>query len=188
MSKNLASIMLVLGLMTISSAQAQSDSSGIGELSVFGGSAFGGGTHAFVGGAAGEAFSRYSVGLLSVSLTRLGNDTLRHVHALDSKESNLYDFNYSIHIRYPISPKWAPYGIVGPSVLWNSYASGTLGANGAKIYVHRNDVNFAFHTGAGVRYHVNDNWGIRPEVQVVTSTRTYLVFSVGVFFNISPEW
>jgi hypothetical protein len=188
MRKYCYSIMLVLGLLTAPLAQAQSDEKDIGELSVYSGGAFGDGTHAFVGGGAGYAFARYGIGLFNVSFSPLGNDTLRHLPGLDSKGSHLYDFNYSIHIRYPINSQWAPYGIVGPSVIWNGYSYGVVGANGVRIYVHKDDANFGFHTGAGVRYHVNDHWGVRPEAQVVISARTYLVLSVGFFFNVGPEW
>jgi hypothetical protein len=127
MSKRCYSIVLALGLLTASLAQAQSDEKDIGELSAYSGDAFGDGAHAFVGATAGYAFSPYGVGLFDVAYTRLGNDTLRHFPGLDSKGSNLYDFNYSIHIRYPINSKWAPYGIVGPSVIWNAYSYGVVG-------------------------------------------------------------
>ena len=163
---------------------AQSGESGIGEVAAFGGGTSGIGSHAFAGGSSGIAFSRYALGVLDVSYSRFGHDTLRKYPGQESQNSNLFDFNFSAHIRYPINRKWAPYGIVGPSLLWNRYQAASAGAGGAGVYVSRNDMNFGFHTGGGVRYHINDNWGIRPEVRVVISNQTYVAFSLGVFFNI----
>ena len=164
--------------------RAQSGESGIGEVAAFGGGTSGIGSHAFAGGSSGIAFSRYALGVFDVSYSRFGHDTLRKYPGLESQNSNLFDFNVSAHIRFPINRKWAPYGIIGPSLLWNSYQAASAGAGGAGVYVSRNDMNFGFHTGGGVRYHINDNWGIRPEVRVVISNQTYVAFSLGVFFNI----
>jgi hypothetical protein len=172
---------LSIALLCISCSlvRAQSAESDIGELSVFGGGAFGIGTHPFAGGSTGIAFSRYALPLFDFSFSHFGQDTLRRQPGIATKDSNLYDFNVSAHIRYPITPKWAVYGIVGPSLLLNNYeVASTSGTNGT-----RNDVNFGFHTGGGVRYHFNDTWGIRPELRVVISNQTYVTFSVGVFFN-----
>jgi hypothetical protein len=168
--------------VSCSVVRAQSAESGIGELSAFGGGAFGIGTHPFAGGSTGIAFSRYALALFDFSYSHLGQDTLRRQSAIAARNSNLYDFNVSAHIRYPITPKWAVYGIAGPSLLLNNYEVATM--SGA--YGTRNDVNFGFHTGGGVRYHVNDRWGIRPELRVVISNQTYVAFSVAVFFN--TEW
>jgi hypothetical protein len=165
--------------VSCSAVRAQSAESGIGELSVFGGGAFGIGTHPFAGGSTGIAFSPYAVALFDFSYSHLGQDTLRRQSGIAASNSNLYDVNVSAHLRYPITPKWAVYGIVGPSLLFNKYDVATT--SGA--YSTRTDVNFGFHTGGGVRYHINDRWGIRPELRVVISNQTYVAFSVGVFFN-----
>jgi hypothetical protein len=172
---------IVVALLWISCSvmRAQSAESDIGELSVFGGGAFGIGTHPLTGGSTGIAFSRYALALFDFSYVRLGQDTLRRQRNIEARDSNLYDFNVSAHIRYPITPKWAVYGILGPSLLLNTYEVATTSGT----YGTRNDVNFGFHTGGGVRYHVNDRWGIRPELRVVISNQTYIAFSVGVFFN-----
>jgi opacity protein-like surface antigen len=172
----------VVALLTPLSALGQYEPDP-GEIGVYSGGTFSGGAHPFVGGSAGLAYSKYAVGLIDFSYTHLDTDTLRHVAAHDVKGSNLYDCNFSVHIRYPVNEKWAPYGIAGPSVVWNGYSYGTLGANGAHIYTSKQDVNFGFHTGAGVRYYINENWGIRPEVKVILTGRTYVVFSLGFFFN-----
>lgn len=165
-------------------AQAQyEDESEPGEVSVYSGTTVNTGAHPFVGATAGLDYGKYAIGLFDVAFTYLGSDTLRHAVASDVKSSHLYDFNYSTHIRYPINEKWAPYAILGPSVLWNTYSYGLLTSTGAKVYRERDDVNFGWHTGGGFRYNVNESWGIRPEVKVVITARTYVIFSLGIFFK-----
>jgi opacity protein-like surface antigen len=176
-------LLTTVGLLLPLSAQAQYAESEPGELSVFAGTTMNTGVHPYVGATAGLDFGKYAIGLFDVAFTHLGSDTLRQPVASDVKDSHLYDFNYSVHIRYPIKEKWAPYAILGPSVLWNSYSYGLSTSNGAKVYRGRDDVNFGWHTGGGFRYNVNDSWGIRPEVKVIITTRTYVVFSLGVFFK-----
>ena len=163
-------------------ALAQSDEVG-GEISGYGG-VFGGG-HGFVGASSGVAFSKYALGLLDVSYARLGTETMRAYTPEQRVEgSNFYDINACAHIRFPINRKLAPYAIIGPSVVWNGYHYGALGPNGARVVISKDDVNFGFHTGGGVRYHVNQNWGVRPEVRVVITNQTFVTFSIGVFFNV----
>ena len=175
-------ILLIAGSLA-AALQAQSDEK-TGELAVYGGGTSGIGTHAYAGGSSGIAFSRYAIGMLDVSYSRFGNDTLRRWPDRQARNSNLYDFNVSAHIRYPINQKWAPYAIIGPSVLWNSYDQFHTGPNGDAVGVSKDDLNFGFRTGGGVRYHITENWGIRPEVRVVISNQTYVAFTLGVFFNV----
>jgi opacity protein-like surface antigen len=172
----------VIGLLASFPVHAQSEV-GSGELGVYVGGISGNGTHAIVGGTAGLIISKYAIGLFDISFSNLSNSTLRKYSGYDVTNSHLYDFNYSFHFQYPVNDKWAPYGLAGPSLIWNGFSYGTVGANGVVIHSNRDDVNFGFQTGGGVRYNIKDNWGIRPEVKVVISGRTYVVFSVGFFFN-----
>ncbi len=179
-------IMLLVGAPAVS-LFAQSDETG-GELAAYAGGTSGIGMHSFVGASSGIAFSKYSLAMVDVSYSRFGNSMLRYWPDRQARDSNLYDFNVSAHIRYPINRRWAPYGIIGPSVLWNSYEQYSTGSGGNTVTVRRDDVNFGFHTGAGVRYHISENWGIRPEVRVVISNQTFVAFSLGFFFNVDSDF
>ena len=181
MRKGLMTMLILTGIA--GGLRAQSDATG-GELAVYGGGTSGIGTHSLMGASSGIAFSRYALAMLDVSYSRFGNDMLRDWPGRQAQNSNLYDFNVSAHIRIPINRKWAPYAIAGPSVMWNSYEQLVTGAGGSTSTTSRDDVNFGFHTGGGVRYHINENWGIRPEVRVIISNQTYVAFSLGVFFNV----
>jgi opacity protein-like surface antigen len=166
---------------------AQSGETDAGEVAAFGGGIFGLGSHPVVGGSSGFAFSRYGMAVLEAAYMPLGQDTLRSRRPMDpaTQDSSLYDFNLSLHIRVPVRERWAPYAILGGGLLFDTF-NAVSGPQGALVRIH--EFNFGFHTGAGLRYHIRDNWGIRPELKVIVSNRTYTRLSVGIFYTLPPGW
>jgi hypothetical protein len=155
-----------------------------GEVSAFGGGSFGLGVHPVVGGGTGLAFSKYGIGLIEASYMPTGRDTLRR-NVVSPQNSQVFDFNSSIHIRIPVRERWAPYGIVGCGLLFNKFQA-VSGPQGTLVGI--DDFKFAFHTGAGVRYYIREGWGIRPEFKVIVSNRTYTRFTIGIFYTIPSDW
>jgi len=156
------------------------------EVSVYGGGTFGLGTHALVGGGTGLAFSRHGMVFLEGSYSPTGHDILWPRHDVQSpQDSHLFDVMVSTHIRFPIRERWAPYGLVGGGLAFNSFRA-YAGPQGALIQLE--DFKMAFQTGGGVRYYIRENWGIRPEFKVVVSTRTYTRMAIGVFYTLPPNW
>ena len=189
-----ALVFCVLGSQAI--LHAQSGDVGTGEVSAFGGGVFGLGTHPAVGGSSGISFSKYGIGLIEVAFSPIGENTLRHRTGPSPESSRLFDFNGSFHIRIPVRRRWAPYGIVGGGLLFDSFRviptrppeneSGMPAPPSPVIAV--DELNFGFHTGAGVRYYIREDWGIRPEFKVIISNRTYTRFTIGIFVNVSSDW
>ena len=184
----LLSILLpaMLGISLPVASPGQSYDSDIGEVAVFGGGSFGTATHGFVGASSGLAFSRYAMGLIEASFTPLGQITLRDRATIGSpRESRLYDFNLSFHIRYPVRESWAPYGILGGGLLYNTYhlATGPAAAGG-----RIDNFRFGLVTGGGVRYYIGRDWGIRPELKVIVSSRVFTQLSIGLFCNLPDYW
>ena len=165
----------------------QSAETETGELTAFGGGIFGLGSHPVVGGSSGFSFLRYGLVLLEAAYMPMGQATLRHRKPTDppTQDSSLYDFNLSVHIRMPVRDRWAPYAILGAGLLFDTFNAAS-GPQGSLVRVHES--NFGFHTGAGLRYYVSGNWGIRPEFKVVVSNQTYTRLSVGIFYNLPPGW
>jgi len=165
---------------------AQAGETDVGEVAASGGGTFGlGGAHPFAGGSIGIALSRNGIVLLEAAYTPTGKDRLWPRPDIKSpNDGRLFDCNTSVHIRFPVGERWAPYGILGAGLLWDSFNSLT-GPQGAGIRVY--DFKGAFHTGAGVRYYVKESWGIRPEVKVIVSNRTYTRLSIGIFYIIPPS-
>jgi len=165
---------------------AQAGATDVGEVAVFGGGGFGTGTHPAVGASSGIALSKWAMGLIEAAYMPMGGDTLRRQDNISSvQDSRLFDFNTSFHIRIPVRERWAPYGILGCGLVFNKFNAIT-GPNGALIGI--DDFKFAFHTGAGLRYYIREDWGIRPEVKVIVSTRTYTRFTIGIFYNLPTNW
>jgi hypothetical protein len=102
--------------------------------------------------------------------------------------SYLIDFGIDFHIRIPVKERFAPYAIAGTGLLWNMVRQETVDANRIPVVRHYNQFNAALHTGGGVRYYINENWGIRPELRVIVSKQVYTTFSMGVFYVLPSNW
>jgi hypothetical protein len=174
----------------ITGAFAQAGQTDVGEISGFGGFTLGtGGTHAAVGGGAGIAVSRYGMMLFETSFMPLGHSTIQGWPAQSAvTRSHLWDFALDSHIRVPIKDRWEPYVILGTGILWNVVRQQAVNANGAAVTYNLDQFNGVFHTGAGLRYYVGRSWGIRPEVKVIVTQRTYTRLSIGIFYVTPPEW
>jgi hypothetical protein len=169
--------------------RGQSADAGIGEVAVFGGGTFGIGAHPAVGGTTGRSISRFAIGLIETAFSPLGSNSVRPVPAggpIDA--SRLYDFNLGLHIRVPVRDRWAPYAILGGGLLWNTFDQSVAGPQGTASRKHYDNFDFGFHTGAGLRYYIRDNWGIRPEFKVIVSKQTYTRLSVGIFYVLPDTW
>ena len=173
-----------------------------GEVAGFGGTTMGlGKTQPAVGASTGLAFSKYGLGLFEVVFSPLSTDTMRRrpIGAPRVQDSLLFDINGGMHIQIPVRRKWAPYGIVGGGMLLNSFravntAPGEIDPSTGEpvreggLTAAVREVNFAFHTGGGVRYYVKEDWGIRPEFKIIISNQTYTRFTVGIFYNLPSSW
>ncbi len=165
---------------------------GDGEVAFFGGGAFGlGGAHAAVGGSSGVTFSRYAIGVIEAAFSPLGDETLRHRTGPRVESSRLFDFNFSVHVQVPVRRRWVPYGILGGGMLFDAFRAVPTGAPPGEpghtqppaVAFAVEEFNYAFHTGGGVRYHIREDWGIRPEFRVIVSNRTYTRFTIGFFYK-----
>lgn len=167
---------------------AQLDNTGEGELSAYAGAIFGIGSHPAVGASTGTAFARYATALIDVSYMPLNSDTMLFSSLAEVyRNSGLYDFSLCTDVQIPVRRRWAPYGLLGIGLLYDVYQTVLLSPALAG-FANRSKTNFEFSTGGGVRYYVKDNWGIRPEVRVFISNRTFTRISVGVFYDIDAGW
>ncbi|HTS65827.1 MAG TPA: outer membrane beta-barrel protein [Candidatus Acidoferrales bacterium] len=169
-------------------ALAQPAANDQGELAAFTGGAFGLGSHWTVGGTAGLGLSKYAMVMFEGSYTPLGQDTLRsHPSPWPAQGSRLLDLNLSVHVTIPVRDRVIPYVILGGGTLWDAYDHAVTGPGGT-VVTRVNEWNFGFHTGGGLRYYIRDNWGVRPELRVTVSNRTYTRLSMGVFYTLPAGW
>ena len=157
---------------------------GVGEFSAYTGLTAGAvGTHPVLGATSGLSFSKYFIGLFDVSYARLGDDNLRYYAGLIASDSRLYDINFSVHIPVPVTERWAPYAILSPGLLYNTYQAQFRQSGTITAVVSKHDSRFGFATGAGARYYLGENWGLRGEYRYVFSSRNFSRISGGVFYQ-----
>ena len=172
--------------LTPAAVYGQSGETDVGELAIHGGGTFGTGTHPAVAASTGIAFARRGMALLDVAYTPMGHDILWRRHDVQSPQnSQLFEFMFSSHIRFPVKARLAPYAIIGGGLLFNTFR-GYTGPQGALVGIE--DFKFGVQTGGGVRYYLGENWGIRPEFKVIVSSQTYTRMSIGVFYVVPPLW
>ena len=172
----------------------QSGESDAGELSARGGFGFGGGsagigTQPLAGGSTGVAFSRHGMVFFDTMFMPLGQHTIQGwPDRATVDHSYLLDFGVDLHVRFPVTEHIAPYTILGTGLMWNMVRQQTTTAAGTALTNKYNQFNGALHTGGGVRYYINEKWGIRPEVKVIVSKQIYTCISFGVFFVVPTNW
>ncbi len=170
-------LLLLLAIPGLLSAQ----SSGTGEVYAYGGVRDG--SHGTVGSGAGVLFAKYGAYFIDVGYTSLGTGTVRHDYQT-VRQSRLYDFAILGHVRIPVSSKIEPYAIVGAGAFYNTFQVPAPAPYPPGSWTGKSSVNFAFHTGGGVRYYIHQDWGIRPELKVSISGQTYVGFSIGFFYQL----
>lgn len=184
-------LLLVIGftaLLPVLHAQNTEPLGDTGELSAYTGVGWGGlGRHPWVGGSTGISPSKYAVALIDVSFLPLDTETLVHLQAPTTK-SRLYDFNFTVHLQIPTHHRVTPYGLAGPAVLLNTYQIPAVHPNGVAYIAGRNDVKFGFETGGGLRYFINNSWGLRGEYRYTVSTHNFSRILAGVFYQFDSPW
>ena len=169
---------LWLALLLPVCAAAQSDETDVGEVAGYAGLAAGIGTHAAVGASFATALSRYHLGFLDVAYAPLGSDALRGPFSGITR-SHLYDFNGGVHVRAPVTQRFAPYLVVAAGLLHSRFSARLP----ERISLEDSDNDFAFHAGVGARYYITDKWGVRPEYRYSVTERNFSRFVVGVFYQ-----
>lgn len=166
---------------------AQERGDGGGEVSALGGVMAGRlGTRPVIAGSAGVGVFRYLMVSAETAVVPMNNQTLFPTAAAQVRGSDLFDFNVALQGRIPIR-KWEPYGLFGMAVLMNPYTAGFVGPSGAVAYVGERHSKFGLELGAGCRYYVRDNWGVRAEYRYTSSIRNYNRVMGGVFYRFEGD-
>jgi opacity protein-like surface antigen len=168
-------------------AYAQSGEGILGELSTYTGWAVGAlGAHPVVGGST-AIFSKYAVGLVDTSFIPLGGRTLVHFDA-PTRNSELFDFNFTVQMQVPLKYRIRPYGLFGPSGLYNRYQILTVQPQGPAVFQGQSNAKFAFEVGGGFRYFIKDDWGVKTEYRYTISSQNFGRIVGGVFYQFSAPW
>jgi hypothetical protein len=167
-------------------ACAQSGEGTLGEVSMYSGLMTGAmGSPPVFGGTTGLV-TKYAVGLVDTSFMPLGSRTLVYQPA-PAASSQLFDFNFTVHIQIPVNHQITPYGVFGPALLYNRYQLQTTQPYGPVVFAGQNDFKFGFETGAGLRYYLRDDWGVRTEYRYTISSHNFGRIIAGVFYQFSSS-
>jgi opacity protein-like surface antigen len=175
------------GLM-LGAANGFAQSEGLlGEVGSYTGVSAGGlGGHPVVGGTAGIV-SKWAVGQIDASYIPIGNSTIRH-WANPTRQSQLFDFNFTVQVQIPVNHRIVPYFVSGPAMLFNRYQLQTTSPQGAPILSGRQDFKFGWENGGGARYYIKDDWGVRTEYRYTVSGQNFGRILAGVFYQFSAPW
>ncbi len=167
------------------SLEAQWGTKDTGEVSAYGGVAFGTtGARPTVGGSTGISASRYAIALIETSYIPLEQRTLAYHPGVFATGSGLFDFAFTVDVRVPVKQRWEPYGILAPAYLFNSYSARVVRSDGTVVFRRGlSDSKFGFETGAGVRYYARENWGFRAEYRYTITTRNFSRLQAGIFYQ-----
>jgi hypothetical protein len=166
-------------------ASGQTPGADTAQAAIYSGGLFSGfGTHPVVGGAFGIEFAKNALFFLDTSYASLNGDTLLRPNPPGVQNSRLFDFNANFQFSIPAGRRWAPYAILGSGALFSSYDVTQIDAAGRVVVIaHESTAKYAFQTGGGARFYVNESWGVQPEVKVFIGARSFARMSMGVFFN-----
>lgn len=140
-----------------------------------------------MGAATGISVSKYALALIDASFMPLGGNTLVRFPNVTSA-SHLYDFDFSIQFRVPVKKHWAPYGLLGSALLYNTYHLQSVHDQSVVYLSGQSVVKAGFEAGGGVRYNVNEAWGAKCEYRYTVSTQNFSRIQVGVFYQFSGSW
>jgi opacity protein-like surface antigen len=161
----------------------------VGEASVYTGVGFGPlSFHPVVGGSSGISATKYAILLIDANYMPIGGRILAQRPGIITAHSGLFDFNFSGHIRIPLKKRWTPYGILGAALLYNRYQRQFIRPSGILYFSGQSDCRFGFETGAGLRYYVGDQWGVRGEYRYTVSTQNFSRILAGVFYQFEGAW
>jgi hypothetical protein len=172
--------LVILAAVLAPTLAAQADEVDIWEVSGSLGWFTGLGSHPTVSASLANAQSGLVLPYFEASYTPLGNRAFEREAGRVTNRSSLYEFSGGVHLRAPMRPNFAPYLAVGAGVL---YASSEVVANNERGTARMRDANAAFHVGAGLRYYLSSRWGVRPEVKLYLSDRTFVRATIGFFYR-----
>ena len=102
----------------------------------------------------------------------------------------LSDFHGGVHIRFPIKElPIVPYGVFGMGIIHAPERQFNVDYEGIKIpFTSQASNNFAVNFGGGLRYYINQRFGIRGEAKVYKPTgefnQTFGKVEVGFFIQL----
>jgi opacity protein-like surface antigen len=142
------------------------------------------GTHGSLGGGIGVAVTPRVLGYGEFSYIPLGggNSSVPALGLQAGGSASAYNFNAGGQYQFPRSGYMAPYAGFGLGILHAS-SSYSSSFGGMTVSGESSSSDFYFNVGGGLRYFVNERWGLRPELMIFAGSNTYVRLGGGIFYH-----
>ena len=166
---------LVVGMSVVSYAQGQVEVTG--HLGVVGGI----GSHASFGASVGAPVADRLILLGDLSYIPMGGGSMQFMGSTIQSSAKGINFNANLQYEFRPSRATVPYAGAGLGILRTSFSASGTGPgsfNGGG-----SSTDLYFNVGGGLRYYLNERWGIRPELMIFAGTDSYARFAGGLFYQ-----
>jgi Outer membrane protein beta-barrel domain len=142
------------------------------------------GTHGSFGGGMGLELTPRVLGYGEFSYIPLGgaSNSLPAFGLRAGASAKAVNFNIGGQYQFSRADSMTPYAGFGLGVLHasSSYSS-TFG--GTTVSGSSSSSDLYFNIGGGLRYFVNERWGLRPEMMIFAGSNTYVRIGAGIFYH-----
>lgn len=140
------------------------------------------GTHGSFGAGISTPLAERVLGYGEFSYIPLGGSTSTIPGLQTGAGARAYNFNVGGQYQFSPSGSMTPYAGFGLGMLRTSSSySSSFGGTTVSGGTSSNDLYF--NLGGGVRYFVNEGWGLRPELMIFAGSNTHIRLGAGVFYH-----
>jgi hypothetical protein len=143
------------------------------------------GTHASFGGNIGMALGPRIRGYGEFSYIPLGGSSTS-IPGVGQAEAGARAYNFNLTGEYQFSRSRSsllePYAAFGLGLLRTS-SSYSTSVGGMTVSGETSSKDLYFNIGGGLRYFVDERWGLRPELMIFAGSNTYVRLGAGIFYR-----
>jgi len=140
------------------------------------------GSHGSFGGSIGAPISDNLILSGDLSYIPMGGANVSIMGSTLSSSAKAFNFNGNLQYQFKPLRATVPYAGAGLGFLRSSFSSSN-NLGGAATSVQGSSMDMYFNVGGGLRYHVRERWGFRPEFMVFAGPNTYVRFAGGIFYQ-----
>jgi hypothetical protein len=140
------------------------------------------GSHGSFGGSIGAPITKNLILSGDLSYIPMGGASVTVLGSSISSSAKAFNFNGNLQYQFKPLHTTVPYAGAGLGFLRSSFSSSN-NLGGASMNVQGSSMDMYFNVGGGLRYHVKDHWGFRPEFMVFAGPNTYVRFAGGIFYQ-----
>jgi hypothetical protein len=143
------------------------------------------GTHGTFGGGFGVGLAPRVLGYAELSYIPLGSgsSSVPGLGLQSAASARAINFNLGGQYQFSRAGSVEPYAGVGLGVLHAS-SSYSTSVGGTIVSGENSSKDLYFNLGGGLRYHVNERWGFRPELMIFAGSNAYVRLGGGIFYRL----